>query len=122
MLCHDILGDWIIIFNISHKRSWDKLGGFTQYSAVRNTAVGQAQGAVAVIIDEYDKPIVDLLDDLTQVDLVRTALKNFYSAFKAESSTQILRHMEVIYLIIELSILNELSDIFSCIIRRYLIK
>ncbi len=37
---------------------------------------------VAIIIDEYDKPIIDYLDDLDKADENRKILKNFYSVLK----------------------------------------
>jgi hypothetical protein len=46
------------------------------------TTLGQSYAPVAVIIDEYDKPVVDLLDNITQVDLMREELKHFYGALK----------------------------------------
>ncbi|MCB0535581.1 MAG: AAA family ATPase [Saprospiraceae bacterium] len=40
------------------------------------------QGKVAMLIDEYDKPIIDYLDDLPQARENRDVLKNFYSVIK----------------------------------------
>lgn len=37
---------------------------------------------VAIIIDEYDKPIIDYLDDLETAEKNRQILKNFYSVLK----------------------------------------
>lgn len=37
---------------------------------------------VALLIDEYDKPIIDYLDDVPQAETNRDALKNFYSVLK----------------------------------------
>ena len=39
-------------------------------------------GPVVVLIDEYDKPILDYLDDLPQAQANREVLKNFYSVLK----------------------------------------
>lgn len=44
--------------------------------------LGNAKGSVVVIIDEYDKPIVDLIDKLEQAELSRSELKNFYGTLK----------------------------------------
>jgi len=44
--------------------------------------LGQTLGSVVVIIDEYDKPIVELIGDLEQADLIRVELKNFYGTLK----------------------------------------
>lgn len=39
-------------------------------------------GPVAVLVDEYDKPIIDFLDDLPQATHHREMLKSFYSVLK----------------------------------------
>ncbi len=41
-----------------------------------------AQGQVAIIIDEYDKPIIDYMDDIPQAETNKKILKNFYSILK----------------------------------------
>lgn len=43
--------------------------------------VGRSQKAV-LLIDEYDKPIIDYLDDTPQAEANRDVLKNFYSVLK----------------------------------------
>ncbi|MCO6489034.1 MAG: AAA family ATPase [Phaeodactylibacter sp.] len=40
------------------------------------------KGKVALLIDEYDKPIIDYLDELPQAQENREILKNFYSIIK----------------------------------------
>lgn len=40
------------------------------------------KGKVALLIDEYDKPIIDFLDDLPKAQENRDILKNFYSIIK----------------------------------------
>lgn len=44
--------------------------------------LGEAKGPVVVIIDEYDKPIVDLVDNIAYAELSRRELKNFYGTLK----------------------------------------
>lgn len=39
-------------------------------------------GKVVILIDEYDKPIIDYLDDLEQAEIYRDILKKFYSVLK----------------------------------------
>lgn len=41
-----------------------------------------AYGSVVILIDEYDKPIIDYLDDVTQAHVHRDLLKTFYSVLK----------------------------------------
>lgn len=45
-------------------------------------ALASRLGPVVIIIDEYDKPIVDLIDTPDQIELVRTELRNFYGTLK----------------------------------------
>ena len=44
--------------------------------------LAESFGKVAVLIDEYDKPIIDYLDDLPQAEHHRDLLKSFYSVLK----------------------------------------
>ena len=46
------------------------------------TTLFKNYGQVIVLIDEYDKPILDYLDDLPQAKANREVLKNFYSVLK----------------------------------------
>jgi hypothetical protein len=46
---------------------------------IRKTAVN---GRVVILIDEYDKPITDYLDDIEKVEENRAIFKNFYSVLK----------------------------------------
>ena len=45
-------------------------------------ALSRQHGQVVVLIDEYDKPILDYLDDVEQAQANREVLKNFYSVLK----------------------------------------
>jgi hypothetical protein len=40
------------------------------------------KGKVAILIDEYDKPVIDYLDDISRAAEHRAILKNFYSILK----------------------------------------
>ena len=46
------------------------------------TKLSQQHGRVVVLIDEYDKPILDYLDDIEQAKANREVLKNFFSVLK----------------------------------------
>ena len=50
-------------------------------------ALGSGPRKVVLLIDEYDKPLVDYLDDLPQAQANREALKNFFSAIKDADSS-----------------------------------
>jgi len=47
-------------------------------------ALASKFGPVVIIIDEYDKPIVDLIDTPDQIELVRVELRNFYGTLKGD--------------------------------------
>jgi len=41
---------------------------------------------VVILIDEYDKPIIDLLEDVAEAKLMRNALRRFYTVIKSMES------------------------------------
>ncbi|HTN35829.1 MAG TPA: AAA family ATPase [Arachidicoccus sp.] len=41
-----------------------------------------AKGQVVILIDEYDKPIIDFLEELDKIEANRSIMKNFYSILK----------------------------------------
>ncbi|MEN9425326.1 MAG: hypothetical protein RL122_2709, partial [Pseudomonadota bacterium] len=47
--------------------------------------LAQQQGSVVVLIDEYDKPLTDYLDDIAQAQANQQLLKAFYSILKDSS-------------------------------------
>ena len=52
----------------------------TLYNLLR--ALSEQAGRVVLLIDEYDKPIIDYLDDLPRAEENRETLKRFYSVLK----------------------------------------
>ena len=60
------------------------LRGTSYPSQLRHLIVALAKqhGQVVVLIDEYDKPILDYLHDIKQAQANREVLKNFYSVLK----------------------------------------
>ena len=44
--------------------------------------LAEREGKVVLLIDEYDKPLIDYIDDLAQAETNRSILKNFYSVLK----------------------------------------
>ena len=75
-----------------------------------------AGGKVAVLIDEYDKPIVDFIDDLPRADRNRDVLKNVYGILKSFEASD---NMQLVFItgvskfskISLFSDLNHLSDL-----------
>lgn len=45
--------------------------------------LGAGQNKVVILIDEYDKPIIDYIDDIPTAERYRNTLKNFYSIVKS---------------------------------------
>ncbi len=54
--------------------------GFT--ALIRGAAAAHPSGRVVVLVDEYDKPIIDHLDDTAQAQANRNQLRSFYSVLK----------------------------------------
>ena len=50
------------------------------------SAQSQSQNQVVILIDEYDKPIIDHLEDEEKAILIRDALKGFYSIVKSQEA------------------------------------
>ncbi|MCB0187885.1 MAG: ATP-binding protein [Caldilineaceae bacterium] len=50
---------------------------------IRQLAAGNQDQRVVILIDEYDKPILDNLDDLDEAEEIRKVLKGFYGVIKA---------------------------------------
>jgi hypothetical protein len=68
------------------------LAGLSAKDKFRELILSLASGgAVAVLIDEYDKPINDFLDDYAQADANRGVLANFFGALKANDVVDHLR-------------------------------
>jgi hypothetical protein len=44
--------------------------------------IAQQHGKAVLLIDEYDKPLIDYLDDIPQAKINQTVMKNFYSVVK----------------------------------------
>lgn len=49
------------------------------------TTLGKTLGPVVIIVDEYDKPIVNLVDNLEMAERSRIELKDFYGTLKGQS-------------------------------------
>jgi hypothetical protein len=68
------------------------LAGTTSKERFRELILALAsKGQVAVLIDEYDKPINDFLDDFAQADANRDTLANFFGVLKANDVVDHLR-------------------------------
>ena len=68
-------------------------------------------GKVVLLIDEYDKPIVDYLNDLDTVDKNRTALKRFYSTLKDSDPYLELVFITGVSAFAQVSIFSDLNNV-----------
>ena len=62
-----------------------KINGRTLNGRFRNLLIDASEKfgqRMVVLVDEYDKPILDNLEDLPKAEALRDALKNFYSVIK----------------------------------------
>ena len=69
---------------------------------------------VVIIIDEYDKPVLDLINKPEEMEAVRESLQTFYSVLKSQESNLRLVFITGLYKFTEMSMfstLNNLRDI-----------
>ena len=72
----------------SHAQKYDitlKKSELKEKFAELITTLGQTIAPVAIIVDEYDKPITDLIENIQLAELSRNELKDFYGTLKGES-------------------------------------
>ncbi|MDR1096765.1 MAG: AAA family ATPase, partial [Tannerella sp.] len=85
-----------------------------RFEAVIESAYEQTGKKVAVLIDEYDKPLINTMEDETSNEEVRTLLKSFYGVLKSAD-----RYLRFVFLtgvtkfskVSIFSDLNQLKDI-----------
>ncbi len=71
-------------------KSWEKIYGKSgetfsvRFKNVIQCAYQQTGQKVVVLVDEYDKPMLDVINDKTMLDEVRATLKGFYSVLKSQ--------------------------------------
>lgn len=74
------------------KQNAAKYGINTEYENPTNAfgdiiyLLSEKHGRVVILIDEYDKPILDCLDDTDKANKVRAVLRGFYTQIKGEDS------------------------------------
>ena len=103
---------------IELERIWGKktdFAGFaSRFETVIRSAYEQTGKQVVVLIDEYDKPLVSTMNDLTANEEIRTLLKSFYGVLKSADA-----HLRFVFLtgitkfskVSVFSDLNQLVDI-----------
>jgi len=86
----------------------------SRFAALIEAAHGASGQKVVVLVDEYDKPLIGMMDDLQSNDQIRNALKGFYGVLKSMDA-----HLRFVFLtgvtkfskVSIFSDLNQLQDI-----------
>jgi len=74
---------------------------------------------VVLLVDEYDKPIIDYLDDMEQAEANRAVLKNFYSVIKDSDPYLELVFITGVSAFSKVSIFSELNNLSNISLHRY---
>ena len=93
----------------------------TSYDQKFKSLIKQAgkQQKVVLLIDEYDKPIIDYLDDIEQAEVNREILKNFYSIVKDSDPFLELVFITGVSAFSKVSIFSELNNLENLTLSRY---
>ncbi|MCB0593902.1 MAG: ATP-binding protein [Lewinellaceae bacterium] len=82
------------------------------------TAKEQYQRKVVLLIDEYDKPIIDYMDDVEQAEANREVLKNFYSILKDSDPNLELVFITGVSAFSKVSIFSDLNNLKNLSLHR----
>jgi hypothetical protein len=74
---------------------------------------------VVLLVDEYDKPIIDYLDDIEQAEANRETLKNFYSVIKDSDPFLELVFITGVSAFSKVSIFSELNNLENLTLSRF---
>ena len=110
VILHQHLNNWEAQYGISQK--YDDFGA--RFSDVIDAVVSQTDKKVVILVDEYDKPIVNNLRNEPLVDYYRKTLQGFYSVLKAKDGQIRFGFLTGVSKIGKLSVfstLNNLTDI-----------
>ena len=110
VILHQHLNNWEAQYGISQK--YDDFGA--RFSDVIDAVVSQIGRKVVILVDEYDKPIVNNLRNEPLVDYYRKTLQGFYSVLKAKDGQIRFGFLTGVSKIGKLSVfsgLNNLTDI-----------
>ena len=110
VILHQHLNNWEAQYGISQK--YDDFGA--RFSDVIDAVVSQTGRKVVILVDEYDKPIVNNLRNELLVDYYRKTLQGFYSVLKAKDGQIRFGFLTGVSKIGKLSVfsgLNNLTDI-----------
>ena len=85
----------------------------TAFSYVINNLKRKYKKPVVVIIDEYDKPVLDLIDSPEQMEAVRESLQSFYAILKPQESNLRLVFITGLYKFTEMSMFSTLNNLLD---------
>lgn len=85
----------------------------TAYDQLFKEIIGKASkmGKLVILIDEYDKPLIDYLDNIPKAEENRTILKNFFSILKDEDNNIRLLMLTGVSRFSKLSIFSDLNNL-----------
>ena len=78
---------------------------------IERVAAAHPSGRVVVLVDEYDKPILDYLDDVGQAEANRDLLKNFYGVLKDANAFLELVFITGVTAFSKVSLFSELNNL-----------
>ena len=110
VILHQHLNNWEAQYGISQK--YDDFGA--RFSDVIDAVVSKTGRKVVILVDEYDKPIVNNLRNEPLIDYYRKTLQGFYSVLKAKDGQIRFGFLTGVSKIGKLSVfstLNNLTDI-----------
>ena len=85
---------------------------------IQKSAQHSVAGKVVLLIDEYDKPIIDNLDNIPQANINRDILKNFYSVLKDSDPYLELVFITGVSRFAKTSIFSDLNNLMNLTIHR----
>lgn len=89
---------------------------------IHKAAKQSSTGKVVLLIDEYDKPIIDYLNDIPQANQNRSILKSFYSILKDSDPYLELVFITGVSRFAKTSIFSDLNNITNLTIRRQAVQ
>ncbi|MDR1097068.1 MAG: AAA family ATPase [Tannerella sp.] len=89
----------------------------TRFSGLIQRACKKSGKKIAVLIDEYDKPLISTMDKPALNDSIRNSLKGFYSVLKAEDAYLRFVFLTGVTKFSKVSIFSDLNQLMDIILR-----
>lgn len=107
---HDTIDDYAHKYSINLIRQ-----GLAARFSELIIALGNTLGPVIIIIDEYDKPIVDHIDNLDLAERSRRILRDFYGALKAAEVDAVMHFLFItgVTKFAKVALFSELNNLYD---------